>query len=407
MAEILTDKIIVRGNPIPGQKVHIDAMLESEETIETVITGDDWLVYENYSAPDEGLVIFYFHLDDDPSERRKTEVTITTDVGTYTIPVYNLPYTYTRTWEDFYIEPEMGTELKINKTNIAMSESETLVITTSYGKVNIAPIIRNNINGNNSDWLYATAFNSYSTSQSAKIFDVYYNGEIEYSIVAIYDYSYTDITPADKCFSIDNIVDNRMMLPCTEVEYFIMSIKNVKVKVNGINIYTGFFAIGNCTFAANIGEAPTYQNSTIEIGSRTFLTRDTCCDWALYYKNRYGGYDFLKIKGLVKRTDDTKRESYITSYDNHTIERKSIIYDANTAIKYRLSTDWLTDWQSEILAEHLLSSNDVYLHNLKENKIVPVKIDNANYEVQTFKGNSRKPVIYQINVTVDNDRINA
>jgi len=123
-----------------------------------------------------------------------------------------------------------------------------------------------------------------------------------------------------------------------------------------------------------------------------------CGEIALYYKNRKGGWDSFLIEGTWTKKDEYTKYTYNRSFNNNTLEFENGTYHSQIVTSYVLNTGWLNDQQSDNLAFNLLSSNEVYLHNLCEDKVYPVilKDDTATYK--TYKNNSRKLVNYQINV---------
>lgn len=132
-------------------------------------------------------------------------------------------------------------------------------------------------------------------------------------------------------------------------------------------------------------------------------TTSACGDYALYYINRYGGADSLLIEGNVKEKDEFNVSSFVTYLDGN-VERENNRYLNEISHSYELNTGWLKDSESEILAKHLLSSNDVYLHNLKTDKIIPVDITDTSVEYKKFI-NGRKLVSYTINVKESNKKV--
>ena len=125
---------------------------------------------------------------------------------------------------------------------------------------------------------------------------------------------------------------------------------------------------------------------------------NACGEIALYYKNRKGGWDSFLIEGNVTKKDEYTKYTYNRSFNNNTLEFENGTYHSQIITSYVLNTGWLTDQQSDNLAFNLLSSNEVYLHNLCTDKVYPVVIKDNNATYKTYKNNSRKLVNYQINV---------
>lgn len=127
-------------------------------------------------------------------------------------------------------------------------------------------------------------------------------------------------------------------------------------------------------------------------------TGNSCGDVALYYKNRKGGWDSFLIEGTVTKKDSYTKYTYNRSYNNNTLEFENGTYHSQIITSYVLNTGWLNDQESDNLAFNLLSSNEVYLHNLCTDKVYPVVITDNTATYKTYKNNSRKLVNYQINV---------
>lgn len=125
---------------------------------------------------------------------------------------------------------------------------------------------------------------------------------------------------------------------------------------------------------------------------------NSCGDIALYYKNRKGGWDAFLIEGTVTKKDKYTKYTYNRSYNNNTLEFENGTYHSQIITSYKLCTGWLNDSESENLAFNLLSSNEVYLHNLCTNNVYPVVITDNTATYKTYKNNSRKLVNYQISV---------
>ena len=150
-------------------------------------------------------------------------------------------------------------------------------------------------------------------------------------------------------------------------------------------------------------------NSTVRINSSTQATElatyvsqygnsNGCGEIALYYKNRKGGWDSFLIEGTVTKKDEYTKYTYNRSFNNNTLEFENGTYHSQIITSYVLNTGWLSDTESDNLAFNLLSSNEVYLHNLCTDKVYPVVIKDNSATYKTYKNNSRKLVNYQINV---------
>lgn len=140
----------------------------------------------------------------------------------------------------------------------------------------------------------------------------------------------------------------------------------------------------------------TVSGITTQVG--TVLTGNSCGEIALYYKNRKGGWDSFLIEGTWTKKDEYTKYTYNRSFNNNTLEFENGTYHSQIVTSYVLNTGWLNDQQSDNLAFNLLSSNEVYLHNLCTDKVYPVVIKDNTATYKTYRNNSRKLVNYQLNV---------
>lgn len=135
-----------------------------------------------------------------------------------------------------------------------------------------------------------------------------------------------------------------------------------------------------------------------------FNYTDGCGDYALYYQNMRTGWDSLLIEGRVDRVDDFSFKEYERENPSSTPHlRGNTRYLNEVQPRWQVNTGWLKAEQAEILAKHLLSSNDVYLHNLKDGVITPVTITDSSAEYKTYLGRkTKKRISYNINLKASN-----
>ena len=138
--------------------------------------------------------------------------------------------------------------------------------------------------------------------------------------------------------------------------------------------------------------------TTLSISGGSSFDETHCGDYALYFTSRYGGWSSFLIEGQGVKTDKYTRYQLNHSFNNTTLEWQKQTYTNQINDTYKLNTGWLNDDESQMLAEHLLSSNKVYLHNLKTNEIFPVVITDTSTTYKTYYNQGRKLVNYAINV---------
>lgn len=155
-----------------------------------------------------------------------------------------------------------------------------------------------------------------------------------------------------------------------------------------------------------------YFNTIINNGEDIITTdniesADTeyCGEYALYYLNKFGGWDSFLIEGKVVEKDDFEISTYEKYRNNNNrLDRESVRYRNEITHSWELNTSWLTDNEAKILAKHLFSSNQVYLHNIVSGEIYPVDIQDKSVEYKKFL-NERKLIQYTINVKESNKKL--
>ena len=125
-----------------------------------------------------------------------------------------------------------------------------------------------------------------------------------------------------------------------------------------------------------------------------------CGDVALYYLNRNGGWDSFLCEGRTKKSDDYTRYNITRPYDNSTLEWGKKNYNNQITTNWEVNSGWLSDPQSERLAFHLLSSNQVYLHDLKTGEISPAVLTDASTDYKTLRNNGTRMSNYTINLSL-------
>lgn len=110
-----------------------------------------------------------------------------------------------------------------------------------------------------------------------------------------------------------------------------------------------------------------------------------CGEWALYYLNKMGGHDAFMIEGNVKIVDNFNKDQYTQNANNispNNFAKTTIRNRISTT--YELSTGWLTDEESEILASQLMPSPQVFLHN-KNSLYIPTAVNIIDTSVEHKK----------------------
>jgi len=136
-------------------------------------------------------------------------------------------------------------------------------------------------------------------------------------------------------------------------------------------------------------------------------TANTCGEYALYYLNRFGGWDSFLFTGKCTRKDTISGQTLTQEYDNNNPLAFGLTnYFSKITPKWELNTGWMSDEQSKAFAFNVVPSPMVFIHNLVENDIFPVVITNTDVEYKQKTRQNRR-INYTLNVTKSQDqRIN-
>lgn len=233
------------------------------------------------------------------------------------------------------------------------------------------------------------------------------------------DWSYkdTDLTkPYFLSDPIDTLVDSRQYVLCSWIFPTGEGVLNRRYTTpegvattaditlrQGINGYTYAEPLGNLLLECK----SKYEIGFVESGSFTttinYQIDTTNKNYVLYYTNAYGGWDSLLVQGNVKQTDQIESQTYVRKVLNTTSQFSKNKYLNTIVPEWTLYTNYLTDTQASKM-HHLLESTMVYLHNLEDNKIIPVIITNNSCEYKTYSNQGKNMFYYTIEVQSSQDK---
>ena len=339
-----------------------------------------------------------------------------------TIDVRQKGFEFTPIWKD--------TDYKISTFNEYVeyeitNDSNVLYSGKAYKLPSEQDIIIININKICSSSLSSTIENAFMSNTkyqfvpSHKRFILNINDDLVNAYNFYNSYSYDSLTINNEdcvnlSFPINNIIDTR--------QYFVNSFFYPLVKAgsgnysylrysldadrgadysSSVDVSTNQQCVITDKNINNAGTLTIYYNGLTSTGdTMTYQVKDTCCKYCLYYINAYGGWDSFLINGNDKRTDDVTRYNYIRAVNNTTTNHSTVNYFNTYKPTYRLYTHYLSDDEASRMF-HLLESNTVYLHNLEENKVIPVTINTKSVEYKTFTNNGKQKFYYEIEVVGD------
>lgn len=149
-----------------------------------------------------------------------------------------------------------------------------------------------------------------------------------------------------------------------------------------------------------------FTNSKDNEYTEKLTPKRTCFDYALYYQNKFGGWDYMLFNRTSKQTDKITPSKFVKNINNNNLEFGTVTYNKDILEQWTLKTPYLTDEQSLILSEHLLTSTKAFLHELDKNEIHPVNIEATTADHLTFFNNSKKMCRYSITVSDAQNKFN-
>lgn len=163
----------------------------------------------------------------------------------------------------------------------------------------------------------------------------------------------------------------------------------------------GKYATGMYCFSSSVSSNNVVVNFRKNGGNG--YTKLVCGDYALYYCNRNCGWDGLVLSKCVENKN-LEHFDYSKTINNNTIDRESNRFQTNIKSNWEANSGWLSDAESKILYDNLLTSNNIYLHNLNTNKIYPVHIVDTEATRKEFL-NEMSLISYTFKLESDNIEI--
>jgi len=146
----------------------------------------------------------------------------------------------------------------------------------------------------------------------------------------------------------------------------------------------------------------TYSGKTltrVSMGGVNYYVSTKCPEYALLYKNPFGGYDQLLLEGRCRRSRSGSRDTFVADYDNRYQQREEWTFQNEVTLRHTLNTGFLTNEESAKMP-YLLDSPDVFLvASTAPSLYIPATIATDNYEIQKHVG-AGGLVNYQFEVAV-------
>ena len=344
------------------------------------------------------------------SQRQTWTVTARADSHSFSFKVIQLesPHTYEYPiWKDIYVDlPYEHNHFRLVNISSGFIMYEGMIYGVITSQVGITDVLRDYMTTVSDPFVNTFTSTKYllvdmQTSQDGV------NWQSSYTFRLYYNYSYDE--------------ERKVYLEAQPIDYFdprqyllftFQSYDNIK---ENIEITKKFGTTSSQTQTiSSYNEQKTYtskaaSNYSIKIKTsneeKIFKDRCTNTNYAVYYINRYGGWSWMLFQGKNLKTDKTKQSTYKMDFDNNVgTEFNTKVYQNDITETWQLTSDYLTDKQSELL-KHLYSSPLVYLHDLKEDKVMSVLVDTKSFDYKTYRNQGRKMFTHTIKVNSSQTKI--
>lgn len=226
-----------------------------------------------------------------------------------------------------------------------------------------------------------------------------------YHLYNNYEYDYSNVRNTHLTNPIQDYVDYRQNFVYSVQNNYKEEPKTLSITYNSNKPYTNEYTLSNGQFT--ICRNAIGDSITVDYGyERTFnVLYDGCYDYCLYYLNCKGGWSWYLINGTTLKNNKIATNSYNKNVSNlkpSTFSKCNYLKQITRSWKF--NTEYLTDEQSEKMQD-LLTSPIVYLHDLNNDIIIAVTIDETSVDVKTFENQKHKPYAYTFTVTESQTRV--
>lgn len=387
-AYVINDTILVDKNN------NIFGSLEIKPNLVTDIVANptvDWVSANSFAwNPDNNSVELLSITKNNSTVSRTTTVPIIFNRGDYTPMQATLTINqeaeivsrYNKAFEDIYFESDIEDSIEV------YTDYNTLYEGTIVSRINLnefvpqmfidkSRIIDNSfIDLNLTKWIYV------DTS----------NRGAEYLVT--YDYSY-DIANHLNITEVVQPIDyyDPRQLVFESIFNYDSAFNNMKVN-NRSYINLEQYHKYNMTLSGNEPTIKfTYNIGPVLYNGKTFKQKCTNANYAVYYMNAYGGWNWMLFEG------NKQVKSYSNTFSSVVgLNGVNEVYKVETKTNYDLTSLFLTDEGAKKLAQ-LYKSQIVYLHDFDTDSIIEVKVVTNTYTEKTYINQGRKYFTQSITLT--------
>lgn len=151
-----------------------------------------------------------------------------------------------------------------------------------------------------------------------------------------------------------------------------------------------------------------YLKTASDLLGPEFLVAEACHRYALYYRNGFGGLDFLVVQGPVTRaevyTRNTAGRHADQAYKAPAYTRSIVSYRNDVTERWTLPLGVFTDDEASRLW-HLAGSTDVWLYDRVDDIWTPLRITDGENIDKTYRNQGHKRVEYTLTAETAQERL--
>jgi hypothetical protein len=165
------------------------------------------------------------------------------------------------------------------------------------------------------------------------------------------------------------------------------------INIGGVNRSVGANSI--ITFTLE-----NFSGNSISVGNSVYSIIDDCIEYQLIYLNKVGGYDVVNLNGRTQIEDEFEGLEYVKTVLNTSSYHEKNKWLNEVKRVFNGNIFWLNNEQAERL-QHLYSSIQVWLYDIKNDRMIPVVIEDKSIDYQ----NNKKLISFNVRVSESKTKV--
>lgn len=165
------------------------------------------------------------------------------------------------------------------------------------------------------------------------------------------------------------------------------------INIGGVNRSVGANSITTFTLNDTSGDK-------INIGDISYDVVKNCIEYQLIYLNKIGGYDVVNLNGRTQIEDEFEGLEHVKTILNTSNYHEKNKWLNEVKRVFNGNIFWLNNEQAERL-QHLYSSIQVWLYDIKNDRMIPVVIEDKSIDYQ----NNKKLISFNVRVSESKTKV--